>query len=896
MSSSNGCHHIRFTKGAERFEELYREWSSTLARGAAARDVASCCCLEMAGMGGKSSFIRQDVAAVLEKREFKRKGRRPLLIHVDYDSRTVPYSKLDVLLEIRWQLRTRNIATDNLDCCLSAYTEALDGRLLPLLGEGAPLSFVADNEVASSVVSLIDNALGGWIEPVAAIAAASAKAVTSLASGNRIRYRELKDMLADRGPKALMEISHLMLSADLSANADSLIGPPVVVALDSVENGAGFGAWEREFLENPAFFGLAAGRDLGPLRRIGPSIDLKGDAKGVIAGLFKSSDAEVPKELEDWVEASGLVGLAVVCMAVLDQKGDGESELLAYARAQRRAPVAARDERITLSDILDIQLGGLPGDREQALFMLAWFGEVSPRWLASLVPAVRANSRALSASMQLPYMLETKGDGQGTSAAGPRYRMHDMVAHLLRLKCDALTIDSMLFELQENLPASLRRHNADDLELTASIAKLQSARLLQELGDDVDEMSLLALPDVTEPEALARWRELATRCPRKSGEEADGAADGGRATDGVLREFDELLLSLLQWNGLQREGADSKGVLDRAKAIAEAYAELAEDATPRLAATLTQHYVRSLIQSGAIASDEYRATSDLAYHLEGFASERRALSTLLGQRDTTSRVLLADVLNSVAVSTYRLRDYRRAYRFHALAIDVADSCGDGQEKLAARCRRTCLATLVSACKDEGGLEGMGMDAGQACRLADEAAALDAGGAWQAAISKAELLQYCGRVEEAMEELSALCAEMDAKGVRSGAVFSRREQALARCFLEEGSGRDVAAALAHARAAFADRLGQPAGRHGIDAGKSCDLLVAAKEAARAAGIRVDKGPEDEGEALEDAYEELREKADERRRKDAERRLPDGVGSQLDALLAEAEAALGKPAAR
>lgn len=112
-------------------------------------------------------------------------------------------------------------------------------------------------------------------------------------------------------------------------------------------------------------------------------------------------------------------------------------------------------------------------------------------------------------------------------------------------------------------------------------------------------------------------------------------------------------------------------------------------------------YARALRSSGAIASDLYRRYSDISYHVSAIEWELEALGIIV-QLEGKARGdwgLWANTLNSISVSSFRLRNYSVALPLADLAARFAEKLGNDEQELRARVLRCKAASYLAYAED-----------------------------------------------------------------------------------------------------------------------------------------------------------------------------------------------------
>ncbi len=193
-------------------------------------------------------------------------------------------------------------------------------------------------------------------------------------------------------------------------------------------------------------------------------------------------------------------------------------------------------------------------------------------------------------------------------------------------------------------------------------------------------------------------------------------------------------------------------------------------------------YARALRSSGAIASDLYRRYSDIAYHVSAIEWELEALGIIVQLEDGTKcdKGLWANTLNSVSVSSFRLRNYSVALPLADLAARFAGELGDKNKALKARVLRCRAASYLAYAEDyearltayvhpfedasiprdvgevmSNALEVAGQSSADACET-------DKGRTWDAKITLAQKHHLSGEDDKAVEVLAKVIQECNKK--------------------------------------------------------------------------------------------------------------------------------------
>lgn len=333
------------------------------------------------------------------------------------------------------------------------------------------------------------------------------------------------------------------------------------------------------------------------------------------------------------------------------------------------------------------------------------------------------------------------------------------------------------------------------MEIAEAVVRLQAGRLVAELRGLADGDALADLWDITAGDAggLGKWTELVLDVLSKLGSSDDARVEG------VVAEFNDLLLRVLQWNEGHRGRPDGlEANSKRAFCVAEAYERLCETdvferLSERMCSSIMWMRVTALLRCGAVLSDQSRGYSDPELHHQAFDREIEALSLVLVEIDKTSLsgaggeflVLLANCLNAVAVSTYRLRGYEFAFPlFEGLCrLIERHECKVSPAKKGQYLRNygACLYGYAYDVSTErigavGGSGSAGEEARRAAKQAinvlEKAVAEDSARAWPARLTEASCYAICGDMDKALELLKSTRGEIAGKGQERSEYYSR----------------------------------------------------------------------------------------------------------------------------
>lgn len=773
----------------------------------------SCCVIEGMGLLGKTAFIEREIVPFFTNGNARNVSQRvpdrtPIVVKCNYDAFDNAPSKLDVLISLRNQLVRQGVRTPRFDYGLRAYCEAIgaagwekrlkvdddSSEILKQIDESSDFLDVVLPD-ASGIYKLIKG-----IFAVRNVLSTLRQAAETMYVKTCIDGATAGEILALADGLLLEDIRFALLQSSAPSSSNSVkTSIAVCVFFDAIERSAAGDFWEEGFAKCPWCFTVLSGRSL-PKDKLKDKqgqntytmLDLSQDSEDISQNILKK--VKLPLGLIKACE--GVPGLVKIIAATAGMGDCAKEEIIQYLSKRLGKSSSGwteeRDLSVTLSDILEIQMKHLPRDQVQVLYVMAWFGPASPRWLCAQLPSMlQPHSRAMSELRDLPYVYEE----------GDRWRIHALVAHCLRYLCDGLTMDVAIDNLVPKLPAEPTMHLTEDqLEIAEAVVRLQAGRLAAELRGLADGNALADLWDITAGDAggLRKWAKLVLDVLSKS-----GSSDDTRAED-VIVEFNDLLMRVLRWNEGHRGRPDDLEInSERACCVAKAYEELCEtDVFGRLSertrSSIMGAQVSALLRCGAVLSDQSRGYSDPEPHHRALGCEIEALSLVLDEMEKASLdgvgeeflILLANCLNAVAVSTYRLRGYEFAIPLFRSLNQLIElhKCEVGSAKKGQYLRNfgACLygyahdmlshevAVVDGAGHDE---EPAQNEAKRAVDVLMEAVKEDPGRAWPAKLTEASCRAICGDgtgggEDGALELLWFVRNDIVSKGQERSEYYSR----------------------------------------------------------------------------------------------------------------------------
>lgn len=794
------------------FRKAYRAWGESVPPDG---NAPSCCVIDGMGLLGKTAFIEREIVPYFTggKAQDESLGltdRTPIVAKCNYDAFDDAPSKLDVLISLRNQLVKQEVHTPRFDYGLRAYCEAIGASGWEKRLETAPDSLGIPKQFDDLLV-LLDSSLSfaSVISKVLKRIGVVKSAFSAL--GRAAETMDVKRCIDGATAGEILAIADGLLLEDIrfatlqssAPSSNRHVTKPIAacIILDAIERSAVGDFWEQDFAKCPWCFTVLSGRSL-PKDKLKDergknaytTLDLSQDSESISQGILSHAKVELSTGLIKACE--GVPGLVKIIAATVGMGDCARTEIVQYLSKRLGKGSSGwteeRDLSATLGDILAIQMKHLPRDQVQVLYVMAWFGPASPRWLCAQLPSMlQPHSRAMSELGNLPYVFEE----------GDRWRIHALVAHCLRYLCDGLTMDVAIDNLVPKLPAEPTMYLTEDqLEIAEAVVRLQAGRLAAELRGLADGNALAVLWDITAGDAggLRKWSELVLDVLSRMGPSDDARAEG------VVVEFNDLLMRVLRWNEGHRGRPDDLAANSkRARCVAESYAGLCEvDVFGRLSertrSSIMGAQVSALLRCGAVLSDQSRGYSDPEPHHHAFECEIEALSLVLDEIGKAlpsgakgeSLVLLANCLNAVAVSTYRLRGYEFAIAlFESLCGLIGrHECTVGSVKKGQYLRNfgACLYgyahdVLSGRTVVVDGAGPTGEEARRAAKRAievlEEAVAVDPSRAWPAKLTEASCYAIVedgagGGVDKALELLKSIRDEIVDKGQERSEYYSR----------------------------------------------------------------------------------------------------------------------------
>lgn len=867
--------HIPRQDDARKFVGHFYSWLEDYCVGEAGETTRSnVLFIEEMGLAGKSAFLQEDVKNALESKN--RQGvnvdaslPKPLFIYIDYDALDHVPTETEVLCLIRRSLVGGGIKVPLFDYALWLYgkktntqyeeVEAPASKNSPYpdvfrdFVKGVNAAFIEEGFISLQVIKALKplkDAISSLLGNVDAMLRGDDRALFNLPTS--VLLRSLPWLML-RDVRLAMYREHEGLCSQLEPSARG-----ICLCFDAVERRDSDRAWESAFAGSRDIFVVFSGRTIpGNIKEAaeGRSVNFllsDGSGSGGIASrLLDEYRKELKPDTCDAIEAAieryeGSVGFASLCITTALQNESSAASLReclsGYANPAVRSEHGSHDAvfQNLIDDVLDIQLGGLPGDQVQALCVAAWFDPVAPRTICRLLPMIQAHSYAMSRNMALPYITELDGDQSG------KLKIHSLVAHCIRLKCDPITIDNAIASLCEGLSREVTTKRTEDERMVlGAICRLQSGRVLQELGEHVDATVTLSLQEVIEGRgALEDWENLVV-CA------LDGyGRDDASSKEVAIKEVSELLRWLLCWNETRRASSDYQEIglyVDYAKEICKFWTRLishlnnSENGVGTSVDRVSYEMMQSeaLVRCGAMLSDEYRATSKIELHIEALDNELHAFEILLRHPDKVSLKGQCNSLNSLAVSTQRIMHYEYSLSFHKTHHALMK--GDANKQISDEERRKYIrnygAALYSCAHDittgavpadcfRPGVE-LGDEPGaavtylvnQACDVLDEAP-----NDWKAQTTKAECLMLIGDFNGAEGELRGVLQSVEAGGQKDSDYWTRCCRVLARCLssVDNEAHRSLLEACKYAWLGFTGTV-KKHGEHHVDVEKDVKLV-------------------------------------------------------------------------
>lgn len=884
--------------GLKQFRSLYMGWANDLVQ---SKDHPSTIYIRGFGLAGKTSFIKYDAASCFtdkKHRLVKNDIYTPILIHVDYATVGKDQSQPAIMEEIRKKLHMAGVATPRLDYGLNTLgrvplTEDSKRRMNLDIADQVTNTAGYLKDLIEALIQLpseVSSYLGGLIGAVGLTVDVSIIICNALSSADHTRQ-----LIDSMGRGQLESLLYVLLVADLGPKGLVLTEGGtqtlVCIALDGVGGAEGVvdGDWELEFAKTFAGFAIVSARsfpwdphagfvgDSKAYEKV--TIDLDEVDSSSIRSLIKKSGIDnLDDTMREFLYHGGgdngpiSMGVAGILLSTLSMHGQAESEALQYAKAymdKERGLATMSNRKVATREItrniLAIQLGNVDDEVARAVYAMSWFDSVDPQWV---MEQFSIDDEALDEASRLPYVVVSSQD---------EWYVHALVAHFARLECPPLLAEKMEAVLSHSVTEhALPGEPSKRCAIRKAIARIRARAYYVDISQTLSDAEVLSLPDPTANEGLQVWWYL-TRWGKLQENPAIGL-------ESCINTFDNLARALLEWNKSTR-GGGSEGPLFRA----ESYVSVLRDYNLQFGVRFPitkKTLITSLVYCGAIESDVYRYTSDVKHHHKAFGLEREALHLIVDDDKSVYDRQVADALNSVAVSAYRLHGYEFSLVLHAMAVKVvktmrddlaATGCLDDKSKkadadlksLEARLLRTWVATmfacgldmkwqfervpLLDIARDDLLKEG--------AAVASKAADLERGRAWYVLMTRVECNELIQKYDEAISELEAVLRQIDGqvKGDRPSTFVleseGRCEYLLARVLLDRKEDGDLEKALGHARTSLFIRYG--VSHKGTDTIKSYRLIKKIEQELRDA---VPEIPIDQRKTLEEADTSLRDLRD------------------------------------
>lgn len=800
---------LDYFSAGETFKDFCNAYSNWVNDTSPEEKSCSCCVIEGMGLLGKTAFIEREIVPYFANGNARNVSQRfpdrtPIVVKCNYDAFDNAPSKLDTLITLRNQLVRQGVRTPRFDYGLRAYCEAIGiaGWEKRLKADANPSDVLKQIDESSDLLDVILPDASGIYKLIKGIFAVRNVLSTLRQAAETMSVKKCIDgatageILALADGLLLEDIRLALFQSSAPSSSNSVkTSIAVCVIFDAIERSAAGDFWEESFAKCPWCFTVLSGRSL-PKDKLK---DKQGQNTYTMLDLSQDSEDISQNILKKVVLSPGLIeacegvpGLVKIIAATAGMGDCAKTEIVHYLSKRLGKGFSGwteeRDLSATLSDILAIQMKHLPRDQVQVLYVMAWFGPASPRWLCAQLPSMlQPHSRAMSELGDLPYVFEE----------GDRCRIHALVAHCLRYLCDGLTMDVAIDNLVPKLPAELMMHLSEDqLEIAEAVVRLQAGRLAAELRGLADGNALADLWDITSGDAggLRKWAELVLDVLSKMEPSDDARAEG------VVVEFNDLLMRVLRWNEGHRGRPDDLEInSERACCVAKAYEGLCKtDVSGRLSertrSSIMGAQVSALLRCGAVLSDQSRGYSDPEPHHQALECEIEALSLVLDEIEKASPsgakgeslVLLANCLNAVAVSTYRLRGYKFAiplFRSLKQLIEL-HKCEVGPAKKGQYLRNfgACLYGYAhdvlshkAAVVDDDKKSAQNA-AKKAVAVLREAVKEDPGRAWPAKLTEASCCAICGDgasgEDRALHLLRSVRKDIVSKGQERSEYYSR----------------------------------------------------------------------------------------------------------------------------
>lgn len=955
--------YIPRTSALGKFDDCYTNWLQAWEKGNRAPHVAYLFGYGLSGKTAFIVHDVEDYLASA-KEHIGNSQAGALLVHVDMDTFDHYQEWHWVMREIRDQLHAQNVRTPHLDCGLEAYWKrVLKAPFTDNSEDVYAAGIQTIDSVKTNAVTFIEEQLQKspqeqpeWLKtafrvlqidlPLGVIADVARKIYDKIWLAN-----EGTEELVKATPDSQLE-DLLIPLLDMDLNFQGLVLTKggierICIALDGIGRAEGVtnaDSYELELARSLSAFTILSSRSFYWDSNDRDVLDAEvpeGDApKGMHIDLNESEPEEIDRLVEQVQEARGEsdplddevlrfirgadnsgvrhclpLGLAHLILSTYELGSSATSELKAYVgRHTRRGNVPMRTVTSDIARrVISIHLDAFSKENVPVLFVMAWFDSVGWHDMLRGIPdaaLIGLTQPGFDRVSMFPYVL---------SEPGGRWRVHETVARFVRLECSPGMLEEVACSLRTSLEGSNGVKGTARQGILRALVRIRAVAFLRTFGPQVKDETMASLPDMTDDlfeRNAAQGKAGGLTYVMKSDGSAlgrwwaalgwnDASAMPAKPEDPRVGAFAELASAMLDANEGTR-GGGSEHAFARAQALVEYTGRLYDclrgpEVGPRDMALLARVYARALLRCGAIGSDVYRHLSKIGYHHDAFAMERKGVDILLDLHPTDSPVLLADSLNSIAVSSYRLKGYEYSLQFHALAccaLDLAKKEG-ASTKARGKLLRNWAATLLGCVTDMdddvaqrlAGTQILPSDCDEllkeAIALCDGAVAADGTRAWDAMISKAECYDRLGgmdNLQKALSEYSRVWDEIQEKHATESLSAARCRfqwsKTLLRLYENSGDRADLDAALAHAREALVIRF--RAGEFKTDTAKSYAQVWAIEGMYPAESVPKPKAGQ--GYQLQRARDLFGEPKPE---KVEERSLGDDERTQLDGLMAKAK---------
>lgn len=866
------------------FKGVYHQWQEACVKGGDSEYPGSVLVTGF-GLAGKTTFLENDVKGLFREVGGLERVANPspteAFIHIDYDAFDSYPTMLKVLLATRAKLAEHKVKTPWLDRGLDEYRRRVDPTAFDEKDIGKlDMTDAIVNNVASFVAAyLAFQPNPSTIETISAVLGVAAAVLSAAALARDLQgplsrsHTRVKagSFLSQCRDEDILGYLPAFLAQDLY-RADKT-ETMVCLALDGI--GGAIGAqesdWELRFAR-----GLSAG-DTGVLTMLSARsfpeqsitnaregrrlIDLDVVSEETMGSIIedygpKDLDSTIERFLYEGGQDGGPVspGLACLCLSTaslgsdaskgvtkaLATKDDAAKTLTDYGEEYLRGRIDRNPDRLEAAEamesligrILSVQLEHLSCGQAQAVYVMSFFNSVDLSRLVSQIDILTGHPRSVWLCRHLPYIVRDKG---------AQWYVHSTIARLARMACDPLTVDLLSLLLEKALSSSSSGLKAGEAQVARMVlVRLAGSVFFRKVMEVTGADTPVHLPEVTLPGALEAWLDYLVRSAKVT---------GGKDMRRCNIAFRDLLRAYARWNRSTwtHEAPDA---VKRANELVKVGRKLLDvvkqgdlpgidewEATVMLADLLTH--------LGAAESQLFLRESNIEHHHEALSHECEALRLRVGLSDPLREPGLANNINSVAVSSYRLMGYEYSLPLHVMAIKAyrlwCGKTGGYDGRLLGRLLRAFAATLFSCAKDvnsstftvppvwglskEETMEALLRDAETVCLAAKKA---DSKQAWRCEMTRAECITFSGDHDGGIEVLESVWAEIagkiaEGKVGQTAPVATRCQYLLARAYQARGKSGDLKVALEYARKAYE-------GRHSVnpndkDTQKSKELVEA-----------------------------------------------------------------------